>query len=279
MTTLGTQTFGLKKEFTDDLHGTIRALHEIGFETIEPLILFSDRQGRMPRNTWALDTLDEAKHLMDELGMRIPSAHIGIGIGWFSMPIGKVTKSILTVHEKYGIDTFIISGLFSTAGLERHWAKLIRRINEEVRTKGCKIAYHNHDDEFARIHGCEALSVFFDEVGEDVALQLDIGWAGLAGDEVKAAERYADRIISLHLKDFYSPYKEGGYTQKTVPTEAFAPMGEGSIRIPEILSMRDRFPNFSGSILIDQDKYTGNMLESLRIGHGNVRHMLAEAVQ
>lgn len=88
---------------TADLPGTIKALHDIGFHAIEPFILFKSKQGKMPGNLWALDTLEKAKRIMDKLGMAIPSAHIGIGFGRVSMPANTVIKNILSVHQKTGI--------------------------------------------------------------------------------------------------------------------------------------------------------------------------------
>ena len=53
MNIIAVQSFGLKKEFASDLTGTIRKIHEIGFDGIEPLILFQAEQGKMPKNVWA----------------------------------------------------------------------------------------------------------------------------------------------------------------------------------------------------------------------------------
>ena len=50
---IAVQSFGLKKEFASDLTGTIRKIHEIGFDGIEPLILLQAEQGTMPKNVWA----------------------------------------------------------------------------------------------------------------------------------------------------------------------------------------------------------------------------------
>ena len=41
---IATQSFGLKKEFEADLTGTIRRLHDMGFQGIEPFILFQKEQ-------------------------------------------------------------------------------------------------------------------------------------------------------------------------------------------------------------------------------------------
>lgn len=277
---IGTQAFGLAKEMTADLPGTIKALHEIGFDTIEPFILFKKKQGRMPGNLWALDTLEEAKRMMDELGMTIPSVHIGIGFGKFSMPVNSVIKNILSVHQKTGITYFIVSGPFGDRATAEKWGRILRKISEGIRPYGCRVVYHNHDDEFHRQTAdgtsAEVLEYFFDIAGPDVLLQLDIGWAGFAGDEIAAAKRYRDRICSIHLKDFYPSVKKKNYTRNSIPAQLFAPIGEGCIRTAEILQMRDTFPCFNGSILIDQDKYDGNMLDSLGTGYGNIQKMLGE---
>lgn len=53
---IAVQGFGLKDAFEKDLVGTIRQIHDIGFDGIEPLILFQDEQKNMPKNVWARDT-------------------------------------------------------------------------------------------------------------------------------------------------------------------------------------------------------------------------------
>ena len=278
MTLIATQTFGLKKEFTEDLTGTIKALHGMGFTAIEPFILFNEEQGKTPGNLWTFETLKQAKQTMDVLGMRIPSAHIGIGFSWFSMPVKTIVKNILRLKETYGIDKFIVSAPFGTAGLAKHWGRLTKKISDAVHPHGCTILYHNHDDEFKRVKfrgtEVEAMQVFLDHTSPDVRLQVDIGWAHFAGDESEIIRRYADRIELIHLKDFYPEYLDGTYDRNNLPDKAFAPIGEGGIRTDKVLSMLGTLPHFAGAVIIDQDKYAGNMLDSLRTGCANIRKML-----
>lgn len=277
MIKIATQTFGLKKELTADLTGTIEKLHEAGFDAIEPYILFNEKQGNNAKNLWAYDTLQIAAEKMRELGMTMPSAHIGVGFGWISMPVSMITKNILKLHDAYGIELFVVSGPFSIPGEARHWASLTRRISKEVHPHGCTILYHNHDDEFHKVRyqdaTVSAMDAFLDQTSPDVLLQVDIGWAGLAEDERQLTRRYADRIASLHLKDFYSDYITG-YNRKTMPVEAFAPIGEGAIHTKEVLALIDELPRFAGTVIIDQDKYSGDMLTALEKGCGNIRRML-----
>lgn len=278
MSKIFTQTFGLSKEFSEDLIGTIQKLHDIGFDGIEPFVMFNEEQGKLPKNLWALDTLKVAKAKMDELGMTIPSVHIGVAFGWFSMPVGTIAKNIQMLHDQFGISNFVISSTFGTLAQTKHWAEMMRQISDAVRPYGCRVVYHNHDDEFKKVRyqgkTVEAMEVFLELTSKDVMLQLDIGWAGIAGDELAIVKHYADRIALLHLKDFYSDYRNGQYTRKNMPTEAFAAIGEGAVKTKEILSIRESLPNFGGAIIIDQDKTTGDMLQALETGLVNIRTML-----
>ena len=277
MTKIATQTFGLKQELTADLTGTIGKLHAAGFDAIEPYILFSEKQGNTPKNLWAYDTLQIAAEKMQELEMTSPSAHIGVGFGWISMPVSMIVKNILKLHESYGIERFAVSGPFSIPGEAKHWANLTRRISKEVHPHGCTILYHNHDDELHQVRyrgaSVSAMDAFLDQTSPDVLLQVDIGWAGLAEDEAQLVRRYAQRIASLHLKEFYPGYMTG-YSRKTMPVEAFAPIGEGAVHTKEVLALLDELPRFAGTVIIDQDKYRGDMLTALETGCGNVRRML-----
>ena len=280
---IATQTFGLSKEFSEDLEGTIRKLYDIGFRAIEPFILFREKQGRLPKNLWAYDTLAAASKTMQELGMTIPSAHIGVGFGWFFMPVEKIVKNVVMLHEGYGIRDFIVSGPFGTPAQAKHWASLARRISDAVTPNGCRILYHNHDDEFRQIrrHGTttELMELFLEKTGPNVLLQLDVGWAGIAGDERRLVNRYAGRIASLHLKDFYPAYRRAPYTRKNMPAEAFAPVGGGAIAIREILSRKDCLPKLGDTLIIDQDKTCGEMLEALKTGRDNICSMIEEKEQ
>lgn len=280
---IATQTFGLSKEFSADLEGTIRKLYDNGFRAIEPFILFREKQGKLPKNLWAYDTLAAAWKTMRELGMTIPSVHIGVGFGWLSMPVEKIAKNIRMLHMRYGIRDFIVSGPFGTPAQAGHWASLARRISDAVTPNGCRILYHNHDDEFHQIrrHGTttELMELFLEKTGPDVLLQLDVGWAGIAGDERKLVERYAGRIASLHLKDFYPAYRSASYTRKNMPTEAFAPVGSGAIAIKEILSRKGCLSNLGDILIIDQDKSCGEMLDALKTGRDNICSMIGEKEQ
>lgn len=273
---IAVQGFGLKNEFEEDLVDTIRKVHDIGFDGIEPLILFQDEQKNMPKNVWARDTQKIAFAAMKELGLQIPSAHIGVGFGPFTMPAGMIIKGVLEAHEEYGIDTFVMTAPFGTALVAKQWASLAQAVSDKVSPHGCRILYHNHDDEFHTVRsGGNALDLFLKKTSPDVLLQIDIGWAGMAGDEYEIVKRYGDKLHTLHLKDFFGQYR-GSYTRKNMPDAAFAAIGEGAIRTKDCIDLAKTLPNFSGTYIIDQDKSTRSMLEDLKVGYENICKMLEE---
>ena len=66
---------------------------------LEPII---GEQKNMPKNVWARDTQKIAFAAMKELGMQIPSAHLGVGFGPFTMPAGTYDALRITVGEGQG---------------------------------------------------------------------------------------------------------------------------------------------------------------------------------
>ena len=273
---LSVQSFCLKEELAQDMPGTIRQLHEIGFDGFEPLIVFDEKQGRKPANLFSFERLAQLKPVLDSCGMAMPTAHAGIGFGAFFMPTGKIISNMRRVHEAYGIRYFVVGGMFTNAGGARKWAKVCSAVAEGIRDCGCSVVYHNHDVEFKKINvggrTLTAMDYFMEQVSPYVMLQPDIGWVSNAADEVEFVKKYSDRIISIHLKDL----KQGSeaYTARNMPAEMFTAIGDGRVRTREVLSLMDSIPNLEGRLVVDQDKSTVGMMKDMRRSYANIRSFL-----
>lgn len=257
---LGINTFCLRKAIANDVSEVIRQLHEMGCEMVEPFVISEEALGAI-------------KAEADKWGMTIPSVHLDFGGSSIAPDAEEMLPKLQSMHKKYGVDTFVISGLFTDAAGAKQWAVLCRNLAAALKADGCRVLYHNHDYEIREIHAdgevLPALDIFFRYTGPDVLLQLDIGWAGMAGNEVAVAKRYADRIWSLHLKDFFPGYR-GKYECRTIPQEGFCAIGTGDVRHREVLALRDQMPNFCGTLILDQDKSSGDLMDDLRTGIRNV---------
>lgn len=275
---LSVQSFCLKDALGADLPGTIRRLHEIGYDSFEPLLVFDEKQGKKPANLFSFERLAQLKPILDSYGMAIPTAHAGIGYGNFFMPTPKIISSMRRAHEEYGISRFVVGGMFTTARGARKWAKVCSDVAEAIHPFGCTIVYHNHDVEFKQIlvggRTLTAMDYFMELVSPLVMLQPDIGWVSNAVDEVEYVKQNADRIVSIHLKDL----KDGSnaYTAKNMPTEMFTPIGEGRVHTKEVLALMSSLPHAEGRLVVDQDRSTGDIMDDIARGYQNIQAMLAE---
>jgi sugar phosphate isomerase/epimerase len=91
--------------------------------------------------------------------------------------------------------------------------------------RGIRLAYHNHDFEFAPLDGTTVWDILLAELPAEVELELDVYWASVGGrDPVTEIRANADRVRLLHMKD-----RLGG------PEPHDAPAGQGTLAFPEIV--------------------------------------------
>jgi sugar phosphate isomerase/epimerase len=134
---------------------------------------------------------------LNRLDLRAPSAHI---------PLSTLESGVESAVEPYrelGVETVVIPYLDRErleTGTIRGAAAAIDSVAADLDTAGFGLAYHNHDTEFELVDDTFALDVLLEETG--VGLELDVGWAAAAdADPVALIDRYADRLIAIHLKD------------------------------------------------------------------------------
>lgn len=277
---IGTQCYGLHREFDEDFHGTLAKIARIGYEAVEPFLMLQEEQGKTPKDRWSYALLREAKDQLDELGLSIPSAHIGAGFMSFTIPRGRITEGILRIHEISGIPNYVFSGMFSSPRGARKWGRLLHDIAEDVGPYGCTVVYHNHDDEWKKVRteGREmrAIDCFYEYAGAEVLLELDMGWASFAWDELDAAVTYRDRIAEMHCRDFAGPAFSGKYRRVTMPKEMYVPVGSGQVRVKEVIGMRHEMPHFNGNLIVEQEKSVHSMLSDIEFSYQRIRSWLDE---
>ena len=266
---IGAQLFGIRKEYANDPVGILHALKEMGYDAVEPMVTTARKRSLINPGAWTTSSLRERFAEVQACSLEVPSVHVDLGL--FAKPAERIISLIRQVKLETGISVFVFSGMFTTEEKAIKWGTLLRRISDSVKADGCTVLYHNHDMELQTVSGKLLLDLFFEHAGPDVGLQLDIGWAGIAWDELKAAEKYADRITEIHCKDFYG--EKSPYSDSKKPREKFAPIGAGIIKTEQLLAMTDAFPRFNGAVIVDQDNSAVDMMEDMRIGLNNLRRM------
>jgi sugar phosphate isomerase/epimerase len=145
---------------------------------------------------------------------------------------------------------------------------LVRRLTAAAgaaATYGLELGFHNHD---AEVRPRDGGASFLDEllVGDELFLELDLGWAWYAGvDPLDLLERSAGRCPLVHVKDFYSD--EPG---------SFAPVGDGAVGYERVAPAAVA----AGAewLLVEQDETAGPALEAVRRSLAALTSMLAEVV-
>lgn len=238
----------------------------MGIEAVEPYVPLTNKE---------IAAFESAFEEFKALGLSVPSAHISPAL--FGRRPAKISRNLVLIQDKTDISVFVFSGMFSKESAAQRWGRLLGDVARAVSDSGITILYHNHDMELRPVgaDGRTAMDTFLDAAGSDVMLQLDIGWAGVAGNEVDIAKKYADRIVEMHCKDFYKGAR-GKYSLFTMPKRLFAPIGDGVIKTKEVLDMRDDFSNFNGAVLIDQDHSTGDLLSDIATGCHNLQEYFDE---
>lgn len=268
---LGVQGNSVSEQMKQDLHGTIKRIRELGFDAIEPCLRPNAEQGRIGVSQWSIALAEEMCKEARELGLAIPSAHVMVNPFMMERSAGKLIPVLTQFHKRTGIDTYIFSGMFNSVRSARRWGRILNAVAEGVKGESIKVLYHNHDGEFKRVSvddkSVYAMDVFCQYAGPHVGLELDIGWAGFADDEIGIARRYADRIVEIHCKDFRQEALDGRYNRMNVPKGMFAAIGTGGIRTEEILKMTPEFPAFNGAVIIDQDHSVNGIWQDLVTGH------------
>jgi sugar phosphate isomerase/epimerase len=115
-----------------------------------------------------------------------------------------------TVAQQYrtlGCETIVVPWLdaenFATRDAARSAADRLRALADALATHDFEFAYHNHDQEFQVLDdGTTAIEIIDDATTDDVAFELDVGWAQTAGyDPVTVLQSLGDRISHVHIKD------------------------------------------------------------------------------
>lgn len=142
---------------------------------------------------------DAIRRKLNETGLDVPAAHVGI------LDLENNMNEILSTYEIVGVDGFVVSFLpesnFESVSAVEDTAAKLNDFGDELSGRGLTLHYHNHAHEFDELEdgttGFEAL-VERTEVG----IELDVGWALYAGvDPADLIERYGHRMDLIHMKD------------------------------------------------------------------------------
>ncbi len=244
------QLYSVRDECARDFFGTLEKVAAMGFEGVE----FAGFYGR---------SAGEVRDKLRELGLSAAGSHESL-----QMVVGDALEETVKFNLELGNRTIVIPWLppqmrSDRTGWERS-AEQIGGVAEKCATRGVRVGYHNHREEFLPVDGEYPWDVFFRRAGPRVFMQLDTGNALSAGisDEslVETIKRYPGRSLTIHLKDYSR-------------TRGFVLLGEGDVPFRRVI---DACMEVGGTewFIVEIETYPHPPLESARICLENLRRML-----
>ena len=252
---VGVQLYTVRKLVEADLPGTLKAVREIGYRSVE---------------TYAAQYKSSAKELRTAIldqGLTVPSAHFRY----------EDMEAQFDYAKELGVEYVVCSSVpKKIANSIESYQRAADQYNAwgaQAKKMGMRFGFHNHNAEFRSYDGTTGFDVLMQRT--DPALvqwQMDCYWVTQAGyDPVAMLRRYAKRMQSLHLKD----RKPGAPTSvEPGPNAAhFTEIGEGTLDWRTILRLaRKEHILF---MFVEQDTTERPPLESLRISYDNLMKFLS----
>ena len=243
----GVQLWTVDAELRRDFGGTLRRLAEIGYRRVEAAGWY----GRTPAAFRAA---------CDAAGLVCDSAHVALA------ELVAEPQRVIDAAGVIGLRYVVAPSPLPPAGGAmsrddwRRTAAALERAGEAMTAAGLLFAYHNHRDEFAD-HGGR---LGFDEIlatpPRHVRLELDVGWATVAGEDPAALiRRHGERVMLLHAKDVTAA---GG----------FAELGRGVIDWPAVFRAA-RQAGVRGWYVEQDPPHARPVLESLAISLAALRRL------
>lgn len=204
------QLYTLRDLTSNDMLGTLRQLAAIGYRAVE-LAGYGDA------------TPESIRATLDELGMRAISAHVQLER--IEQDLDQVVQEMQMLGCEYLVVPWLPEEQRGSKAKAQTLAERLNRVAPQVTGQGLRLAYHNHDFEFAPIDGTTMWDVLLAETDPAVEFELDVYWAAFARrDPIALIKEQGSRIALLHLKD------------QAADTGKDAPVGDGVLPWAEILA-------------------------------------------
>lgn len=191
----------------------------------------------------------------------------GLHIGLTHTPIPDIinnTDEVIAKHKIIGADMVGIGGGHPYLN-ENHVVDVDKMIAElspavkKINEAGLMFGYHNHAFEFVGEVGNRTIDEIYAKT--DWKIILDTGWADLANscDIKEDIERFTDRLVYVHLKDFMKKIEEDG---KII--DKIAPLYHGDTPIDYIIEALNKTNTLVAYVEQDNAPASGDSLNEMK---------------
>lgn len=236
---IGIQLYTLRAELEADTDGTLGALADIGYRSVELA------------GTYGLSA-KEFRGLLDKHHLRAISAHVDFN----GADVDQLIEDAKVIGYRRADCAF---AQYETI---EEWTDFARRLDDAgaaFRKAGIGYGYHNHDHEWAEIDGVRPMDVIAHHTSRrNVHLEYDLYWLIVAGaDPVVEYYRNFGRVTQYHVKD-------------RAPDGGFADPGEGDIDFRSLF--RRTWPGPMKDYIVENDA-PEDALKTAEVGYAYLRDL------
>ena len=201
---IGLQLYTVRDQLQADFDGTLAKIAQIGYKNRE----FAGYYNRTP---------EQVRATLDRLQLVSTSSHIGAPL--MRQDAAAQIKAAKTIGQDY-----ITIPSYNFGKDLAGWRKGVAEFNQwgaMCRDAGVKLAYHNHNFEFAPLEGTTGYEILQNEVDPKlVDFELDLYWARVADqDPLALFAKHPGRFAMWHVKDMVV----------TDDKKGMSPVGKGTI--------------------------------------------------
>jgi sugar phosphate isomerase/epimerase len=185
---LGVQLYTVRDRMRQDVSATLRDVADVGYREVETAGLFDL-------------SAEQFRAALDDAGLISPAGHIPIDA------VRQQPAAVLATTRVLGQEWVVVPWLDEverTADGYRRLADDLNRFAATARDEGVRVAYHNHEFEFAPLEdGRTGYDLLLDATDPAlVDMELDLFWAVKGGrDPVVLFSDHPGRFALCHVKD------------------------------------------------------------------------------
>ncbi len=273
--TVGLQLYSVRNALAESIPTTLRRISDLGFHYLEAANHHAATDDGIGFGTPAA----ELRTLLDDLGLQVIGCHVN--------PLDRPDRlpAVLDYQQQIGNTQIGCDIEFYPPG-DRDYvlrrAEFFNQVGRLCADRGMRFYYHNHYQEFQLVGGRPVYELILDNTDPElVFVEMDTYWVYRGGhDPVAWMQRYPERVILLHQKDFPAGASQplnlydgvvdldGTITMETFERDldpaTFTEIGTGTLPIQTIIDTAVELPSLQ-YVLLEQDFSTYPDLESIAV--------------
>lgn len=291
---IGLQLFTVRDKFPADYAGTLQSVAKIGFKQVQPTMSYA---GKTPA---------EVKAILDQNGLTAPATHVSppngpdfektlddyamIGHKYTTVNVGgegrgrggpPPSASSAPAAAPAGPPPQRPPAPPQTVDAVKRTAQALNEAGRITQKHGIKVIVHNHTEEFEPLADSSQrpYDILLAETDPSlVAMELDIGWATVAGQNALDLFRRAPgRFEIWHVKDVAGLASLNGAANQSERHRAarIVPLGQGEIDYRPIFAQASLAGMKHFYVEQDSAPQSGNSLGDAAISYNNLAKILA----